>query len=391
MKKVLILGGGPEADFIVSGLKDSGNVSEICIAARDKSKCDEIRNKYSGGKIRISSARVDLENQEGTRMMLSITRPDLIVNLVPAQHSITVMNLALEIDADYIDGDLYEWSGGDLLSRQFELFGEYREKGRMAVCGCALNPGILTSIVRNSLKNGFTSVESADILEINLSEDDPGDVDAVYIEEGEKKTGKALSLHIETDFEEFGKTTLYLADNPVTQDFLKEIPEVGNVKCYVSYERENEEDFTEELGKLGMLSEEPLEIFPGVRISPKEFWDKLQASRVVRKELAGPCGAGVIIKGTDFGNLKRRFVYLTGNNDESLKEYGMTSEMLFDSYAMLAGIKLICGGKWLKAGVFTPSAFDPELLINGLRSIGLYLSSKDLPFEINSAKDDSNE
>lgn len=378
MKKILILGCNGITDFIVPRLMGLATISEIIIASRDKAECDELRKKYSGKGPRITTARVDMENEQGTKMMLSITNPDLIVSLVPAKYSLTVMKLALGTGADYIDGALYDWGDGDLLSKQFGMFSDFRASAKMAVTGCALNPGIMTSLVRIAMRDDFDSVSSAQVLEVNLSPEDPAESDAVMIENGEKKVVKAMSERVDLDenYGEFKGKKLFLADSPVTQDFLKEIPGVPNVKCYVSREVEEEPDFTEELTKLGMLSEEPIEVFPGVMISPKQFWEKYRASMKKEVKLSGACGAGVIVEGRYRGEDKREFIYFTGDNDETTKAYNISGKMLFDAYALLSGITLICSGRWLKSGVFTPSAFEPDLFINGIKSAGLTINTK---------------
>ena len=378
MKKILILGCNGITDFIVPRLMGLATISEIIIASRDKAECDELRKKYSGKGPRITTARVDMENEQGTKMMLSITNPDLIVSLVPAKYSLTVMKLALGTGADYIDGALYDCGDGDLLSKQFGMFSDFRASAKMAVTGCALNPGIMTSLVRIAMRDDFDSVSSAQVLEVNLSPEDPAESDAVMIENGEKKVVKAMSERVDLDenYGEFKGKKLFLADSPVTQDFLKEIPGVPNVKCYVSREVEEEPDFTEELTKLGMLSEEPIEVFPGVMISPKQFWEKYRASMKKEVKLSGACGAGVIVEGRYRGEDKREFIYFTGDNDETTKAYNISGKMLFDAYALLSGITLICSGRWLKSGVFTPSAFEPDLFINGIKSAGLTINTK---------------
>ena len=378
MKKILILGCNGITDFIVPRLMGLATISEIIIASRDKAECDELRKKYSGKGPRITTARVDMENEQGTKMMLSITNPDLIVSLVPAKYSLTVMKLALGTGADYIDGALYDWGDGDLLSKQFGMFSDFRASAKMAVTGCALNPGIMTSLVRIAMRDDFDSVSSAQVLEVNLSPEDPAESDAVMIENGEKKVVKAMSERVDLDenYGEFKGKKLFLADSPVTQDFLKEIPGVPNVKCYVSREVEEEPDFTEELTKLGMLFEEPIEVFPGVMISPKQFWEKYRASMKKEVKLSGACGAGVIVEGRYRGEDKREFIYFTGDNDETTKAYNISGKMLFDAYALLSGITLICSGRWLKSGVFTPSAFEPDLFINGIKSAGLTINTK---------------
>ena len=49
-------------------------------------------------------------------------------------------------------------------------------------------------------------------------------------------------------------------------------------------------------------------------------------------------------EGTYRGALKKEFIYFTGDNDKCMEEYGMSSVELFDAYALLSGINLICSG-----------------------------------------------
>lgn len=359
-------------------------ISEIIIASEDKARCDELRKKYSGKGPRITTARVDLNNEQGTKMMLSITNPDVIVNIVPPKFSLTVMKLALDIGADYIDGALYNIGEGDLLAEQFSLFGDFRSKARMAVAGCAMNPAILTSLVRIAMRDEFDTISSADIFEMEISSENPEGTKAVIIENGEKQERKALSENIVIDesVEAIGGRKLFLADNDVIQDFLKEIPGIANVRCFVSYEAEEKPDYTEELNKLGMLSEEPIEVFPGIRISPLEFWEKYQASKKPEKTIGGECAAGVVIEGERFGRKKKEIIYFTGDNNRVMEEYGMLAGKLYDAHALLNGIILICSGRWLKSGVFTPCAFEPDLLINGIKNTGLAIRTQELSPEV---------
>ena len=378
MKKVLILGCNGITEFIVPRLVDTAAVDEIIIASRDKAECDELRKKYSGKGARITTARVDLENVQGTKMMISITNPDLIVSLVPEEYSLTVMKLALETGADYIDGALYNWDSGDLLSKQFGMFGEFRSSARMAVVGCGMNPAIFTSLSRIAMRDDFDTVNEINVIEVNLSTEDASEGDAFMIKDGKRVDVKAsdVSLELGIDYGEFEGKKLYLQGSPVTQDFLKEIPGVQNVGCFVSSEVEEEPDYTEELNKLGMLSDVPVMITPEVSISPREFWEKYKESMKKETSLSGKCGAGIVIKGRYRGEEKSELIYFKGDNDKCAQEYDMPSEKLFDAYALLNGIKLICSGRWLKSGVFTPAAFDADLFINGIKSSGLEIKTR---------------
>ena len=378
MKKVLILGCNGITEFIVPRMMNIPAVDEIIIASRDKAECDELRKKYSGKGPRITTARVDLENEQGTKMMLSITNPDIIISLVPADHSVTVMKLALETGADYIDGALYECGSGDLLSKQFSLFGEFRSASKMAVVGCGMNPALLTALVRVAMKDDFDTVDKVDVLEVNLSTEDISDLEAFKIEGGKKIDAKALddTLVLDADYGEFKGRKLLLNSSPVTMDFLKEIPGVQDVRSFATSETEEEPDYTEELNKLGMLSDVPVKLTPDFSISPREFWEKYQESMKKEVLLSGKCGAGVVLTGRSKGEPKKEFIYFTGDNDKSTEEYGMPAQKLFDAHALISGISLICSGRWLKAGVFTPAAFDADIFVNGIKSSGLEINTK---------------
>lgn len=373
MKKVLILGCNGITEFIVPRMVDMPAVSEIIIASRDKAECDELRKKYQGKGARITTARVDLENEQGTKMMLSITNPDMIISLVPPKFSLTVMKLALETGADYIDGALYGWEDGDLLSGQFGMFGEFRSAAKMAVVGCGMNPSYLVAIARAAMRDDFDSVDSVDVLEVNLTEGDSTSDDAFMIQDGKRVdvSSSSKTLDLDDNFGEFSGSRLYLQGSPVTMDFLKEIPGVPNVRCFVTREVEEEEDFTEELNKLGMLSEVPVKLTPDFSISPKEFWEKYRESMKKETALSGRCGAGIVITGRHKGEDKTEFIYFTGDNDKCAEEYKMPCARLFDAHAILAGVSLMCSGRWLKAGVFTPAAFDADMFVSAVRTSGL--------------------
>ena len=120
MRKILIFGCTKVTEAIVPLLcSDISIANEICIASGDKADCDVLRKKYSDLPVRITTARADVNNEAGTKMMLSIIQPDLIVNLEPAPLSTKVMKIALYQGADYIDASLDEWNKGDFLSKQF--------------------------------------------------------------------------------------------------------------------------------------------------------------------------------------------------------------------------------------------------------------------------------
>jgi len=374
MNKILIFGCTPAAEFIVDRLIEVGGINEICIVDRDKAKCDEVKKKHTSTKIRITTARADLSNAEGTKMMLSITQPELIVNLAPAEYTMSVMKMALETGADYIDGNLYNCDG-DLLSEQFSMFGQFRQKGNTAIAGCGLNPSLLTSLVRQALYESYDNITSADIFGLNLAVDEFVQGEAAVVKEGDVAKIDRLSCTLKLEFGETPEQILYPDDSPVVRDFLMEIPDIPNVRYFRSFEKNEEDDDDTELAdKLGMLSDEPLEIADGISISPRQFWIKLKQSKKVEKKLAGFCAAGALIKGIKAGEEKTELIAVKNDNDKAMADYGMTGKQLFDAYAMLAGVVLLCNGRWKRPGVFTAAAFNPEIIMSEIKRHGLAVS-----------------
>lgn len=383
MKKIVLLGCNDKTRAIVPILcKDSSITSEICIASRDKSKCDEIRLKYQGSPVRISTARVDLSNESGTRMMLKIAQPDMLVNLTEASFSPIIMKLCLEIGVPYVDGTLFDIGSGDLLSRQFEFFGDFRNKNLTAVVGCDFNPAGITTIVREALIDEFDSIEAADIIETGVkavarkmtirelaeyTEDEGSGSRAIYIENGERREAEPHSARITRKLPGIPSRDYYLMDNTIVEDFLKELPEVPTVRYFSTYNKPDT-SILSQLDKFGLLSREPIEV-NGAQIAPIDFISKLledyepetaasaDADADGEEEVSSKPGMAIILTGKKSGNDKVSMVYI-----RDLAKC--------NAYSVIAGIRAVASRKWNRAGVFTPCAFASGIMLDSMRRDG---------------------
>ena len=403
MKKILIIGCTEVTKVVVKALcNDITSAGEICIASLDKSECDVYRKKYQGAPVRITTARVDVTNKQGTMMMLSITQPELIINLTPPELSLTVMNLALEIGADYIDSELFEWNSGNLLSRQFENFSNFRVKNLTAICGCAFNPSVLTSFVRLASDTRFDEISSVDVLETNMrsvaevtdirdiieSNDFKAESERVItLQDNEKVESDPLSLKTEVELPDIGKNTLYLLNDPIVEDFAMEIPEVPNVRYFSTYEKKSDEtiDF---LKKIGMLSTEPVEI-NGTKIAPIDFLAKVMPMESTKSVPQGMSGSGVLVTGKKNGEDKTYFISVSSDNQACMENNEVSVADYFDAMTLISGVKMLCRGKWKKPGVFTACAFDPDILLSAMRKEGFkYQITEASPLKTDKEKGD---
>lgn len=389
MKKILIFGCTKVTEAIVPLLcSDISIASEICIASGNKADCDALRKKYSDLPVRITTARADVNNEAGTKMMLSIIQPDLIVNLEPAPLSMKVMKIALYQGADYIDAALCDWNKGDFLSKQFELFSDFRSKDITAVVGCVIDPAVLTTLVR-SAADDFDKIEEVNVIDINMrassgpanikellssSDFKAKDEKAVCIEEGKKKEYDPLSVTIDGEIPEFGSDKLYLLNDPIAEDIQKEIPEIPSIRYFSTY-KERSTEMIDTLRECGMLSDVPVEI-DGVKIAPIDFLTKVMPAPKEEK-ITGKSIIGVIISGKKDNEDKTILMYAEGDNEECTTKYGVDVASYFDALTIVAGIKLLCLNKWKKPGVFSACAFEPQLLTDALKKLGFKYSTVD--------------
>lgn len=377
MKKIVLLGCNDKTRAIVPILcKDASITSEICIASRDKSKCDEIRLKYQGSPVRISTARVDLSNEQGTRMMLSIAQPDMLVNLTEASFSPIIMKLCLEIGVPYVDGTLFDIGSGDLLSKQFEFFGDFRKKNLTAVVGCDFNPAGITTLVREALEDEFDSIDEVNIIESGAkvlakkmtikelakydSSVDGGDM-AICIENGQKVGADPLTVKVVYKLPGVLEQDYYAMNNIIVEDFLKELPDVPTVRYFTTHSKPDT-SILKELDKFGLLSEEPVEV-NGMKIAPIDFISKVleDYEPATSSDEANVSifdgGMGIILTGQKRGETKTSMIHI--------KDVAKCN-----SLSVIAGIRAVATKKWNRAGVFTPCAFNPSIMLESMRRDG---------------------
>lgn len=394
MKKILIFGCNKVTEAVVPILcSDISIASELCIASGNKADCDVLRKKYSDLPVRITTARADVNNESGTKMMLSIIQPDMIVNLEPAPLSTKIMKIALYQGADYIDAALCDWNKGDFLARQFELFGEFRAKGLTAIAGCAVDPSVTTTLIRAVASEYFDKVEEANVIDINMKSSSnkvsikelltsrdfkaKGEK-ACCIVEDEKKEYDPLSVTIADGIEGLGDETLYLLNDPIVDDINREIPEISTVRYFSTY-KERSTAVIDMLRDVGMLSDVPVEISEGIKIAPIDFLSKVMPDSGQEEKITGKSIAAIVLSGNKDDQDKTVLISAEEDNEACISKNGVDVASYFDALTVVAGIKLICLNKWKKPGVFTACAFDPEILTDALRKLGFRYNVTEIP------------
>lgn len=407
MKKILIIGCTEITKVLVPALMKEKGITDICVTSKIKEEADEYRRKYQGAPVRVMSAGVDVTAEDKALLMMSIFGPNLIINLAPSHLNKKVMEIALKIGASYLDTAYYTDATGKtcLIGEQFDLSSQFYAKKAMAVTGCSFNPAAYICLARTITNQKLLdTIEFCDLIRIDVMKSNAGEpmpsVSDLYmlhkegrsIVNGKITTFEALKYKTTKNFPGIGKRTLYAFDNPVIDSFKNEIPEIKTVRYFSSLKKQYM-TLVNTLNKIGMLSSKQISV-KGVNISPIEFLESLMPkAEEVAKTNKGTVNIAICASGKKDGEDKSVLLHLICDQAASFSEYGVSAVGLMSAMTTLAGVTLLRNGKWNNPGVFTAGDYDPELLLDKLKELGIeYAITMDVdPIVIEENEEDTDE
>jgi saccharopine dehydrogenase (NAD+, L-lysine-forming) len=164
MKRVLVLGVGAQGSTIAKRLNEEENVSEIICADYDLKAAENVGKSLSKGK----AAQV---NAKDVQDILRVAEgADIIVNGLPIEYNLNVIEVALQVGADYQDlcmTDLEGKTGVESTEYLFSVYGEkFEKKGLLALTNTGSAPGLANIVSREAVDK----LDSCDRIEINVYE-----------------------------------------------------------------------------------------------------------------------------------------------------------------------------------------------------------------------------
>ena len=183
MSRLLIIGCGGVASVAIRKCCQNSEVfTEIMIASRTKSKCDNLKAKIEGTTTtKIETAKVDADNVEELKELIQSYKPDAVLNVALPYQDLTIMDACLACGVDYIDTANYEcedtedpkWRAiyekrcRDLgftayfdYSWQWAYQEKFKEAGLTAILGSGFDPGVTSVFSAYALKHYFTQLIS---------------------------------------------------------------------------------------------------------------------------------------------------------------------------------------------------------------------------------------
>lgn len=351
MKKVLVIGLGAQGSTIAKHLDAHPKVKQIVCADYDQILGERLGNSLS------KATAMQVDAREPASIINAAKGCDLVINGLPLEHNLNVMEASLAVGAGYMDlsGPMEERGFVETYQWLFSEWNErFRSKGLLALVGCGIAPGLANVIVRQSVEK----LDSCDSIGIYFYD---GFLSKRYIpfwwspevalgdmmyktfrtENGEIVTDVPFSRPVLMKFrgiEKMIRMVDHEHDEPVTMGLLANSVLKGARNIEFKYGGPQVE-LAEYLYKVGLLSKEKVNV-NGVEVVPFDlvmqqipraprFEDEIQA--VIDEGIVQDEGAFLVrIKGKVAGQDKQIDCY---TNFPGLVEAFSRSKMTHESYS----------------------------------------------------------
>ncbi len=387
MKKALIIGCGGVASVAIHKCCQNSEVfEEIMIASRTKQKCDALKDKLSGGKTKISTAKVDADNVQELIALIESFKPDVVLNLALPYQDLTIMDACLATKVDYVDTANYEPTDTAKFEYkwQWAYHDRFKAAGITALLGSGFDPGVTSVFSAYALKHHFDEIHEIDILdanggdhgypfatnfnpEINIRE---VTARGSYWENGHWVETEPMEIKREYNFEGIGKKDMYVLHHEEIESLAKFIPGVKRIRFFMTF-GQSYLTHLKCLENVGMTSIKPI-IYEGKEIIPLQFLKAvLPDPASLGPRTKGKTNIGCIFRGVKDGKPKTYYLYNICDHEECYKEVGSQAISYTTGVPAMIGTMLVLSGQWKKPGVFNMEQFDPDPFMDALNKWGL--------------------
>jgi saccharopine dehydrogenase (NAD+, L-lysine-forming) len=355
---------------------------------------DEDRARRAAGD-RFSAVRLDARDTDATVALLRERRCGVLLNATDPRFVMPLFTAALRAGTHYLDmamslsrphpSEPYRKPGVKLGDEQFELAAEWEKRGKLALTGMGVEPGLSDVFARYAADELFS-----EITEIGVRDG------ASLVVEG---YDFAPTFSIWTTIEECLNPPLIWEDGhwyttePFSGAEVFTFPAgIGPLEC-VNVEHEEVvliprwisagrvtfkyglgEEFIavlRTLHKLGLDRTEPVRA-GGVSVSPRDVVAAcLPDPATLGERMTGVTCAGTWVTGTGTSGAPREvYLYHAVDNAWSMAEYGSQAVVWQTAVNPVVALELIDSGAWGGAGVLGPEAMPPGPFLDLLTDYG---------------------
>jgi len=383
--KVLIIGAGGVGRVVVHKCaQNPGVFSEICLASRTLSKCQDIQRELSRP---IQVARVDADNVSELAALIKDFKPQLVINVALPYQDLTIMDACLETGVDYLDTANYEPrdEARFCYKWQWDYQERFKKAGLMALLGCGFDPGVTNIYCAYAQKHHFDEIHTIDIIDCNAGdhglpfatnfnpEINIREVTAKgrYYDNGQWKETEPLTVHKTFDFPgSIGPKEIYLMYHEELESLAKNIKGVKRIRFWMTFS-ESYLTHLRVLENVGMTRIDPVQ-YQGQEIIPLQFLKAvLPEPASLGPKTRGKTCIGCLIEGIKDGRRKRYYVYNSCDHQEAYRETNSQAISYTTGVPAMIGGMLMLEEEWHQPGVFNVEEFDPDPFMKKLSQHGL--------------------
>jgi saccharopine dehydrogenase-like NADP-dependent oxidoreductase len=170
--RVLVVGVGTVGEAIARLSAERDRCEAMVLADYDESRAQALADSL-GASSRFPPARIDARDASAITELARAHRADLVMNAVDPQFVMPIFRGALEAGTHYMDMAMslsrphpdrpHELPGVKLGDEQFALAHEWESRGRLALVGMGMDPGLTDVFAAHAAKHDFDEVHEVHV------------------------------------------------------------------------------------------------------------------------------------------------------------------------------------------------------------------------------------
>jgi len=396
--KVLLVGAGGVGEAAAVMMGGRGYLDGLVVGDIDSERATRVaaRAAAAGHDTPAEGIRLDAGDSQAIAAIAKTKGADVIFNACDPRFVPSIFQAAIEADTDYVDMAMslslphpevpYEQVGTILGEQQFAAHDDFARRGRLALVGCGVEPGLSDAFARYASDHLFEAMDEVGVRD-----------GANLVVEG---FDFAPTFSIWTTIEEclnppviFERDRGWFTTPPFSEPEVFDFPEgIGEITC-VNVEHEEvlliprwlevgratfkyglgDEfiDVLQTLHRLGLDSTRPVTV-RGQQVSPRDVVAAcLPDPATLGDKMSGRTCAGTHVRGTGKdGNYRQVYLYHVSDNEETMGRHGCQAVVWQTAITPVAALELRANGGWQGAGVLGCEAFDAVPLLEMFTAYG---------------------
>src|SRR5918995_399382 len=380
--RVLLVGVGTVGEAIARISAGADWCETMVLADYDESRARTLADAL-GGAPSFPSAHIDARDAGSVTELARAHGVDLVMNAVDPQFVMPIFSGALEADAHYMDMACslskpdpdrpFEVPGVKLGDEQFAMDDAWKGRGKLALVGMGMDPGLTDVFAAHAAKHDFDEVHEVHVR-------DGGDLEIpgfafapvfsiwttieeclnppIVWEDGDWHTTEPFSAPEEFPFPEgIGPVECVNVEHEEVLLVPRWLPGVKRV----TFKYALGSDFIEKLQMLhdiGLDRTEPVRV-RGVDVSPRDVVAAVVPDPITMGDkMVGRAIVGTWVIGRKDGKPREVFLYQMADAAETLRTTGSQVVGWQTGFNPVLAMELLANGTWSGSGVLGPEALD---------------------------------